>query len=103
MSRKPIYSARSKGIDVAVWEGNTGAQYTIRKSYKDKQTEQWKESKTFFSNDLQILQELIREALAHGGTVDSSVDASNGVKEDERDYVKEKFQKPDFNDDDIPF
>lgn len=71
MNKKPIYNARSKGIDIAIWEGNTGPQYTIRKNYKCKQTDTWKESKIFFSSDLEIMKELITEALNWGKNVEN--------------------------------
>jgi len=97
MSRKPIYNARSKGIDIAVWEGNTGPQFTIRKSYKDKQTGEWKESKTLFSNDLEILKELITEALSWGKNVSNIEEPSQLVA------ANQSVESVDFKDDDIPF
>lgn len=95
MSRKPIYNARSKGIDIAVWEGNTGPQFTIRKSYKDKQTGEWKESKTLFSNDLEILKELITEALSWGKNVENIEEPAH--------YAAAGATTVDLDDDDIPF
>ena len=95
MNKKPIYSARSKGLDIAIWEGSTGPQYTIRKNYKCKQTETWKESKIFFSSDLEILKELITEALSWGKKIENIEEPAHLTK------AGETFT--DLDDDDIPF
>ena len=71
MSRRPIYCAKSKGVEIAVWEGRTGPQFTINKRYKDKATDEWKDSKTYFDSDLEVLAELIQEALSWGKNVEN--------------------------------
>ena len=62
---KPIKAARDKGIDVAMWNTkNGGHSFTFRKTYKDKATGEYKESKQFFPEELGILKRLIEEAIS---------------------------------------
>lgn len=61
----PVKSYRNKGVDVAVWETrNGGYSITWRKSYKDKQTGEYKESKMLFPSDAKLLIELLQTAIA---------------------------------------
>lgn len=61
---KPIKAARNRGIDIAMWQTrNGGYSFSIRKTYKDKTTGEYKEAKQFFPEELQNLQALISEAL----------------------------------------
>lgn len=60
---KPIKAAREKGIDIAMWQTkNGGYSFTFRKSYKDKASGEYKESKQFFAEELDMLKRLIEEA-----------------------------------------
>lgn len=60
---KPLKAARQKGLDIAMWSTkNGGYSFTFRKSYKDKATGEYKESKQYFSDELEILKKLIEEA-----------------------------------------
>lgn len=95
MSRKPIYCAKSKGVEVAVWEGRTGPQFTIGKRYKDKNSGDWKDSKTFFDSDLEILAELIREALSWGKNISNIEEPSQLVA------ANQSVEGLDFEDDDL--
>ena len=62
---KPIKAARSRGIDIAMWPTkNGGYSFSIRKTYKDKATGEYKEAKQFFPEELENLQSLISEALS---------------------------------------
>jgi len=59
MTNKPIDTVRSEkgGMSVTAWPGNIPGEetYTIRKTYKDKKTDEWKESKVYYQNDLNML------------------------------------------------
>lgn len=61
---KPAKVWRAKGVDLAAWQGQNGYTFTIRKTYKDKNTDQWKETKTLFPSDLDLLVNAIGEAKA---------------------------------------
>lgn len=52
---KPSFTSKKRGVEVAVWGSADRASVTIRKSYKDKKTGEYKESKSFFSSELQDL------------------------------------------------
>ncbi len=62
MSR-PIQTFKNKGIDVAIWETSKGAHtVTIRKTYKCKQTNTWKETKNLYKEEVDNLIALLQEA-----------------------------------------
>ena len=58
---RPAQSWRNKGIDIAAWQGERGYSYTIRKTYKDKTTNEYKESKYWYPDDLVVLANLLQE------------------------------------------
>lgn len=65
---KPIVSLKSRGIEVAVWEGRNGDKtYSIQKRYRDKKTDEWKESKYLFAEEAQELVKLLQQALEKPG------------------------------------
>ena len=97
MSRKPIYCAKSKGVEIAVWEGRTGPQFTINKRYEDKATDEWKDSKTYFDSDLEVLVELIQEALSWGKNVSNIEEPSQLV------VANQSVEGVDFEENDLPF
>ena len=78
MSRKPLHSLRARGMDVAIWEGNTGPQFTFRKTYKDRDSGEWKESKILFRQDIEALVTLLEEALAKSATDEGMLFAGTG-------------------------
>jgi len=62
MSR-PIQTFKNKGLDVAIWETSRGGHtVTIRKTYKDKATNQYKETKNLFKEEVDSLIALLQEA-----------------------------------------
>lgn len=63
---RPINSWKMGGIDVAAWDGKTGPTFSIRKSYKDKVSGQWVDSKYFYVDDLKKLASLLEQAIAWG-------------------------------------
>ena len=86
---KPELALKEKGIDVAVWKGERGPTITVRKTYKDKNSGEWKESKIMFPEEVPVLIALL-----------SQVDR----------YCKEQKTKPALlaqpasnKDDDVPF
>lgn len=58
---RPAQSWRNKGIDIAAWQNERGYSYTIRKTYKDKTTGEYKESKYWYPDDLIALGNLLQE------------------------------------------
>lgn len=101
MSNKPIANAKNGGVGIAMWEGYNGNySFTIDKRYKDKKTEEWKESKVFFKEDLIKLKGCIDEILALEGRT-GQVD--NSPLPTMADIVKTANSIPVFEDDDIPF
>ena len=61
---RPTADWKHKGLSVAAWANDRGVSFTIQKRYKDKKTEEWKESKYLFPEDLKALHDLIGQALA---------------------------------------
>ncbi len=64
---KPAKTWRDKGIDIAAWESRSGFSFTFRKTYKDKTSGEYKESKYFYTEDLERLASLLIEALSWAG------------------------------------
>lgn len=59
----PLKKWFTKGLDVAAWPTNNGGvSFTIRKSYKPKDSTEYKETKTLFPNDVAALIDLLRQA-----------------------------------------
>lgn len=72
---KPIKAVREKGIDVAMWTTrNGGYAFTFRKTYKDKASGEYKETKNFFKEELEILRKLIDEAITWGSPTQQQED-----------------------------
>lgn len=62
---KPIKFWRNKGIDVTAWPTKNGSvSFSIRKTYKPKDSNEYVESKSYFPNEIKDLLNLLVEA--HG-------------------------------------
>lgn len=99
---KPIQSWKNKGMDIAAWPTrNNGYSFTIQKRYKDKQTQEWKTTTTYFPDDLAVLLDLINQAKAwaHDNGLENTgpIDTRPAAPE-----VKAVVQQM-FEDDEIPF
>ena len=66
---KPVKTWREKGIDIAAWESKSGFSFTFRKTYKDKTTGEYKESRYYYMEDLDRLALLLTQALSWAGEV----------------------------------
>jgi len=66
---KPVQDFKHKGLSVAVWPTkNGGYSYSISKRYKDKQSGEWRETKSLFKEEAEALIDLLQQALAYGGS-----------------------------------
>ena len=66
---KPVQDFKHKGLSVAVWPTkNGGYSYSIQKRYKDKVSGEWRETKSLFKEEAEALIDLLKQALAYGGT-----------------------------------
>lgn len=67
-ANKPIHEIADGALKVAIWahDGEYGPKYsmTIRRRYKDKSTDEWKDATGLGDDDLLPLAELLREAKA---------------------------------------
>ena len=62
---KPTAQWKDKGLQVTQWPtSNGGYSYQISKRYKDKKTEERKDSKYYYKEDLERLVVLLQQALA---------------------------------------
>lgn len=98
---RPKKAWRNKGIDIAAWENDRGGvSFTFRKTYKDKETQQYKETKYLFAQDLRDLHTLLSEVidwnhnLAERETHEAEAAASGA------DAMKQRLERED---DMIPF
>lgn len=97
---KPVHNFRDKGIDVAVWPTkNGGYSFTVRKTYKNKESGQYVETKYFYKEECEKLIELLQEAVKY---------ASNRAEHDVEHMASGGFngqpkKSADVDMDDIPF
>jgi hypothetical protein len=63
---RPVKTFKQGGVEVSVWRnpGENGDMYntTIRNSYKDDKSGEWKETKSFSPTDLAVLSQLSTQA-----------------------------------------
>ena len=50
--QRPVVKFRSYGIEASVWKHENGYSVTIRKTYKNEDSGEYKETNTFFPDDL---------------------------------------------------
>jgi len=62
--QKPVKKYRASGIEVAIWQNEKSYSVSFKKSYYDKQAEDWKDSDFLFDNELPILSMLLQFAFA---------------------------------------
>ena len=99
---KPVQNFRDKGIDVAVWNAkNGGYSFTIRKTYKNKQSGEYVETKYLYKEECEKLIELLQEAVKY---------ASNRAEHNEEHIAsgglsskKSVAKHEDVDIDDLPF
>lgn len=94
---KPAKSWRTGGIDFAAWQNDKGFSFTTRKTYKDKTTGEYKESRYLYTSDLINMRELLNEVIAWAEHQDPDRAAH---KEAQLDSMRETRQMVD---DDVPF
>lgn len=104
---KPVMTWREKGLDIAAWSSDgRNVSFTIRKQYKNKQTNTWTDTKYLYQDDLKALVTLLEQAIAWN--------SSNGADREEHKWagvesgslnevVKKTAKAVDFEDDNIPF
>lgn len=99
---KPVQNFRDKGVDVAVWPTkNGGYSFTIRKTYKNKQSGEYVETKYMYKEEAEKLIELLQQAISY---------ASNRAAHDEEHIAsggysgqKSTAKHEDIDIDDLPF
>lgn len=94
---KPAKTWRAGGIDFAAWQNDKGYSFTTRKTYKDKSTGEYKESRYLYTSDLINMRELMNEVIAWAEDQDPDRAAH---KEAQLDSMRETRQMVD---DDVPF
>ena len=57
----PVKQLKEKGLTVSYWASSRNPSISIAKSYKDKTTQEWKETKYFFPNELETLIKFLQE------------------------------------------
>jgi len=99
--RKPLktfdgYGA--SGLQIAVWSNDNGVSFTIQKRYKDKHSDEWKETKSFFMSDIVALSMLSKDAAAWASKYNKENRSKQPV-----DQGGSKSSDMTFEDDEIPF
>lgn len=100
---KPIQNFRDRGVDVAVWPNKSGGySFTFRKTYKNKQTGEYVETKYFYKEECERLIELLQEAVKYAsGRAEHDVNhiASGGYNTEKKAAAKHE----EIDMDDLPF
>jgi len=97
---RPKKAWRNKGIDIAAWENDRGGvSFTFRKTYKDKATDQYKESKYLFAQDLKDLHALLGEVIAWNHLLSDREEHEAAAAASGADAMAQRLER----DDDIPF
>jgi hypothetical protein len=62
---KPIKNYNEKGISIAKWQGRdaTSFYFTLQKTFKDKNSGEYKKTDFLFESDLSIIKRLVGQAL----------------------------------------
>jgi len=98
---KPIKTYKDGGVQVVMWPTNNGGySYQITKRYKDKKTEEWRDSKYLYKSDLEKLIPLLQEAVS-SETMRTQYDAERTATA--QPEKQQKYELPDSEIDDLPF
>jgi len=97
---KPVQNFRDKGVDVAVWNAkNGGYSFTIRKTYKNKQSGEYVETKYLYKEECEKLIELLQEAVKYA--INRSEHESQGSQNGPGQNVARELTQEEL--DDLPF
>jgi hypothetical protein len=97
---KPVQNFRDKGVDVAVWNAkNGGYSFTIRKTYKNKQSGEYVETKYLYKEECEKLIELLQEAVKYASN--RSEHESQGSQNGPGQNVARELTQEEL--DDLPF
>ena len=61
-ANRPVATFKQGGVEVSVWKNNDMYNATIRNSYKDESSGQWKETTSFSPADLAVASQLTGQA-----------------------------------------
>ena len=65
-TQRPVATFKQGGLEVGVWKNQTKSSdlynTTIRNSYKDDKSGEWKETTSFSPTDLAVLSQLVNQA-----------------------------------------
>lgn len=103
---KPVKTWRNKGLDIAAWGNEQGrVSFTLRKQYRNKQTNAWTDTKYLYQDDLRALIELLEQAIAWNSSgADREEHKWAAVESGSLSEVVQTTTKAvSFDDDDIPF
>lgn len=105
----PAKRWKHKGLQLTAWENQGRISFQITKSYLDKNTNEWKDTRTIFRDDLVALKEMIEEATHWSLTgnipemAESIMPKQNSVPMPKMTIGKVKEPELIQEDDDIPF
>ncbi len=98
---KVFKSGLSIGLQIAAWENDKGVSYTIQKRFKDKDSGEYKETKSLYAADLAALALLAPAAIQYADDLYESRRAGDNAADAKRGAAPVKM--PPLDTDDIPF
>jgi hypothetical protein len=102
MSSKPIKVIKVSGVEIAVWKGEHGLSFTVRKNYKNKEGE-WKTTNSLSLWDLPVLSSLATVSFARGLDFEEKAKASTAPSPTAVAVVEKAAELKPIDDDDIPY
>jgi len=102
---KPVKMYKDGGVQITMWPANNGGYtYQISKRYKDKNTEEWKDSKYLYKSDLEKLVVLLQEAInSESERVNYDAERVTSGQPATTPPGKFKYELAEEDVDDIPF
>lgn len=95
---------KAKNAQLIIWENNGRLSFEFGKHYKDKQTDQWKETKTLYIEELREVGEMFLRAATWAANKQGAVqlpkntETAKAVVENVLDKMKERYERSSQND-----
>lgn len=106
MSNKPVVEFKSSiagGLKLTGWGGERGISWQLSKSYKHKESGEWRESKSLTDWDLDALVSLVAQAKEHKAKQRLAEKYGDSAAAAEAPAPAKSLENYNAADDDIPF
>ena len=94
-----IGAFKAKNAQLIIWENQGKLSFEFAKHYKDKQTQQWKQTKTLYLDELREIGEMFLRAATWGAKKAAVVELPKGIEttkttiDNVLEKVKERYER----------